>query len=45
VPQILEGEDYAKTWAGLTADRPWYDNYVAKADGRQIPLVRLTEPH
>jgi deazaflavin-dependent oxidoreductase (nitroreductase family) len=45
VPQILEGEDYAKTWAGLTADRPWYDNYVAKADGRKIPLVRLTEPH
>ena len=44
VPQILAGEDYADTWAGLVADRPWYDDYVAKADGRRIPLVRLTEP-
>jgi deazaflavin-dependent oxidoreductase (nitroreductase family) len=43
VPQILGGDDYAKTWSGLTADRPWYDDYVAKADGRRIPLVRLAE--
>jgi deazaflavin-dependent oxidoreductase (nitroreductase family) len=44
VPQILDGEDYSKTWAGLVADRPWYDDYVAKAGGRRIPLVRLAEP-
>ena len=44
VPEILEGDDYASTWAGLTADRPWYDDYVAKAGGRRIPLVRLAEP-
>ena len=43
-PQILDGADYATTWAGLVADRPWYDDYVAKAGGRRIPLVRLAEP-
>jgi deazaflavin-dependent oxidoreductase (nitroreductase family) len=42
-PQILDGDDYAATWAGLVADRPWYDDYVAKAEGRRIPLVRLPE--
>jgi deazaflavin-dependent oxidoreductase (nitroreductase family) len=45
VPQILDGEDYDRTWAGLVADRAWYDDYVAKAGGRRIPLVRLAEPH
>ena len=44
VPEILEGEDFDRTWAGLVADRPWYDNYVVKAGGRRIPLVRLREP-
>ena len=44
VPQILDGDDYDKTWAGLVGDRPWYDDYVAKAGGRRIPLVRLAEP-
>lgn len=44
VPQILAGDDYAKTWAGLVADRPWYDDYVTKAGGRTIPLVRLRQP-
>ncbi len=44
VPEILEGEAYAKTWAGLVADRPWYDDYVATAGGRRIPLVRLAQP-
>jgi len=43
VPEILDGDDYAATWAGLVADRPWYDDYVAKAGGRKIPLVRLPE--
>jgi deazaflavin-dependent oxidoreductase (nitroreductase family) len=45
VPEILAGDDYEKTWAGLVADRPWYDDYVTKAGGRTIPLVRLVEPH
>ena len=40
--QILEDSDYAETWAGLTADRPWYDDYQSRTD-RQIPLVRLVE--
>ena len=44
VPEILDGDDYTKTWAGLVADRPWYDDYVAKAGGRRIPLVRLADP-
>jgi deazaflavin-dependent oxidoreductase (nitroreductase family) len=44
VPAILDGDDYATTWAGLVADRPWYDDYVAKSGGRRIPLVRLPEP-
>jgi deazaflavin-dependent oxidoreductase (nitroreductase family) len=43
VPEILDGDDYEKTWAGLVADRPWYDDYVTKAGGRKIPLVRLAE--
>ena len=44
VPEILDGEDYDRTWAGLVADRPWYDDYVVKAGGRKIPLVRLRQP-
>jgi deazaflavin-dependent oxidoreductase (nitroreductase family) len=42
VPEILEGEEYDRTWAQLTADRAWYDDYQAKTD-RRIPLVRLPE--
>ena len=41
-PQVLEGDDYDRTWAGLTADRPWYDDYQSRTD-RRIPLVRLVE--
>jgi deazaflavin-dependent oxidoreductase (nitroreductase family) len=41
-PEILDGDDYARTWALLVADRPWYDDYRAKT-ARRIPLVRLTE--
>jgi deazaflavin-dependent oxidoreductase (nitroreductase family) len=41
--EILDGDDYAATWAALVADRPWYDDYVVKAGGRRIPLVRLPE--
>ena len=43
VPQILDGEDYERTWAGIVEDRPWYAEYVKKAGGRRIPLVRLPE--
>jgi deazaflavin-dependent oxidoreductase (nitroreductase family) len=41
-PQVLEGSDYAATWAALNDDRPWYDDYQSRTD-RQIPLVRLIE--
>jgi deazaflavin-dependent oxidoreductase (nitroreductase family) len=44
VPEILTGEEYDVVWAGLVADRPWYDDYVVKSGGRKIPLVRLREP-
>jgi len=40
--EVLDGEDYARTWEGLTADRAWYNDYQAKTD-RRIPLVRLPE--
>lgn len=42
-PEILGGDDYDRTWTGLVADRPWYDDYTVKAGGRRIPLVRLPE--
>lgn len=42
VPEILDGDDYSRTWAGLTADRAWYTDYQAKTT-RRIPLVRLPE--
>lgn len=42
VPEILEGDEYAQTWAQLTADRAWYNDYQAKTE-RRIPLVRLRE--
>jgi deazaflavin-dependent oxidoreductase (nitroreductase family) len=42
-PEVLEGEEHQRIWSLLTADRPWYDDYVAKAGGRVIPLVRLPE--
>jgi len=40
--QLLDGNDYTRTWAGLTADRAYYDDYQAETD-RRIPLVRLVE--
>jgi deazaflavin-dependent oxidoreductase (nitroreductase family) len=40
--QVLTGDEYDATWAGLTADRPWYNDYQAKTE-RTIPLVRLVE--
>jgi deazaflavin-dependent oxidoreductase (nitroreductase family) len=40
--QVLDGEDYERTWAGLTADRAYYNDYQTRTD-RRIPLVRLVE--
>lgn len=42
VPEILDGDEYEKTWALLNADRAWYNDYQAKTD-RRIPLVALPE--
>jgi deazaflavin-dependent oxidoreductase (nitroreductase family) len=39
-PQILEGDEYAAVWAGLTADREYYNDYQSRTD-RKLPLVRL----
>ena len=39
-PEILEGDEYAKVWAGLTADRAYYNDYQSRTE-RRIPLVRL----
>ena len=41
-PEIVDGHDYETTWAALTADRPFYNDYQAETP-RQIPLVRLVE--
>jgi deazaflavin-dependent oxidoreductase (nitroreductase family) len=38
--QILEGEEYQRTWAGLTADRAYYNDYQSRTD-RRLPLVRF----
>jgi deazaflavin-dependent oxidoreductase (nitroreductase family) len=40
--QVLDGDAYERTWAGLLADRPWYDDYRQRS-GRRIPLVRLVD--
>ncbi|MFI6581494.1 nitroreductase/quinone reductase family protein [Embleya sp. NPDC050493] len=40
--EILDGDEYTKTWAALTADREYYKNYQTRTD-RRIPLVRLPE--
>jgi len=40
--EVLDGDDYAATWAALTADRPYYDNYQSRTD-RKLPLIRLIE--
>lgn len=42
VPEVLDGADRAETWARLTTDRAWYNDYQARTD-REIPLVRLPE--
>jgi len=40
--EILDGEDYDRTWAALTADREYYRDYQTRCE-RRIPLVRLHE--
>jgi deazaflavin-dependent oxidoreductase (nitroreductase family) len=40
VPEVLEGDEYGRIWAGLTADRPYYNDYQSRTD-RRLPLVRL----
>jgi deazaflavin-dependent oxidoreductase (nitroreductase family) len=40
--EVLDGDDYTRTWAALTGDRPHYNDYRARTD-RRIPLVRLIE--
>jgi len=40
--EVLDGDDYRTTWAALTADRAWYNDYQARTE-RRIPLVRLPE--
>jgi deazaflavin-dependent oxidoreductase (nitroreductase family) len=41
-PESLDGEDYERTWAALTTDRPFYNDYQTRCE-RRIPLVRLAE--
>ncbi len=38
--EILNGDDYARTWEALTRDRPYYIDYQARCR-RRIPLIRL----
>ena len=38
--QDLDGDDYARTWAGLTADRAYYNDYQSRTE-RRLPLIRL----
>jgi deazaflavin-dependent oxidoreductase (nitroreductase family) len=39
-PEILDGDEYATVWAGLTTDRAYYNDYQSRTD-RRLPLVRL----
>lgn len=38
--QIIDGEEYERVWAGLTADRAYYNDYQSRTD-RRLPLVRF----
>jgi len=40
--EILEGDEYDRIWAALSADREYYNDYQTRTD-RRIPLVRLVE--
>jgi deazaflavin-dependent oxidoreductase (nitroreductase family) len=41
---LLVDEDYRRVWDGLTSDRPWYLDYLAKTKRASIPLIRLIDP-
>ena len=41
---VLTGEDRDCVWQGLTEDRPWYLDYLAKTKRKFIPLIRLIDP-
>ncbi len=38
--EVLEGDDYRRTWDALVKDRPYYVEYQAKTE-RRIPLIRI----
>jgi deazaflavin-dependent oxidoreductase (nitroreductase family) len=38
--EILDGDDYTKTWDAMTIDRPFYRDYQALTE-RRIPLIRI----
>ena len=40
--RVLEGDEYARVWAALVADRPFYADYQSRTT-RRLPLVRLVE--
>ncbi len=40
--EILDGDEYARIWAAVTTDRPFYLEYQAKVT-RRIPILRLRE--
>ncbi|MDX2381310.1 MAG: nitroreductase/quinone reductase family protein [Acidimicrobiia bacterium] len=40
--EVLDGDEYARVWAAVTTDRPFYLAYQAKVT-RRIPLLRLRE--
>ncbi|MFP6665274.1 MAG: nitroreductase/quinone reductase family protein [Deltaproteobacteria bacterium] len=40
---VLEGAEHDEIWQALTADRPWYTDYLAKTGRTRIPLIRLVE--
>lgn len=41
-PELLEGTEYERVWADLTADRPFYIGYTSRTS-RKLPLVRFRE--
>ncbi len=41
-PEVLDGDEYSRTWDALTTDREFYREYQTRTD-RRIPLVRLVE--
>ena len=41
-PRLLEGADREAVWPQLTAVWPTYDDYTARAGGRQLRVFRLT---